>query len=366
MQRLTRRSLIGRAVAAGAGATVLSSFGPIPSATASASPEAHPAYDPGFLKGTVVSGGSGAFSVSSELGGVQLVSVPDPSLVWKQGSQGGLLAVGDVVSARGDRQADGSLQVSAAWVDIHNVEATVVQAGESQLQVKFLATHAASAAGSIGIIPSTEVFVLPYGEPTTGNRSGIQAGDIVRAVGYGDPTASSFVATRVFVVESASYSPPASGPDDQVTRSGPATPASYCNYTYGGITSWFSCNGYAACSCEYCSSSYLEMAWPLLTTCGGAGDNSGCNGNVCGSTCCPEVSNTYLSCGKEVAIYDPCSDKSVSVVVADNGPCVRCVSAYGCLEYHRVKFDLTQAAFSVLRPLSDGLTDVQATVSLPC
>ncbi len=103
------------------------------------------------------------------------------------------------------------------------------------------------------------------------------------------------------------------------------------------------------------------MAWPKLIECGGYVCDSGCNGNDCGSTCCPNLPDTV--CGQQVGIYGRCTGKTVFVQVADCGPCVRCVSSYGCQGYKTVKFDLTRAAFSAIAPLSYGLTDIQATVT---
>jgi hypothetical protein len=107
------------------------------------------------------------------------------------------------------------------------------------------------------------------------------------------------------------------------------------------------------------------MAWPKLIECNGSYlCDSGCNGNDCGSTCCPDLPD--VRCGGTVYIYDGCTGgKSVYCQVADCGPCVRCLSSpYGCDGYYRVKFDLTEAAFSAIAPLSYGLTDVQAAP--PC
>jgi hypothetical protein len=230
--------------------------------------------------GPVGGGGDGRFSVTGGDGSVQTITVPDPSLVWKQGVQGGALEAGDVVSVRGERQPDGSLQVSNAWVDIHTFQATILQTQPAQLSVSLAKSPGRSV--PITTIPITEVATPPAMEFVQGGNSQLGVGDIVQIVGFGSAAAGSFVATRVIVLESAAHPSTTSGPDDQVITG----PDGSC--TYYGITSYFDCNGYAACdNCVYCSSSYDQMAWPNLLECGGAHCNSGATETTAGARVVP-------------------------------------------------------------------------------
>src|SRR5947209_6599478 len=99
MQHLTRRSLIAQALAAGAGATVLSSVELNDVAGAEPSHERAAGYDPGYLAGTVLSRKrAGGFVVRAADGDKELIRVADQSVVWKKGAQGQLpLEPGDHV-----------------------------------------------------------------------------------------------------------------------------------------------------------------------------------------------------------------------------------------------------------------------------
>lgn len=351
MRQLTRRSLIGQALAAGAGASVLAGLDASSSrAAVSLEPDPATGYDPGFLMGTVVQvGGSGVYEVADPAGNVQTVSIASPSLVWKEGVQGGpAIAVGDPISARGVRASNAVLQVAGAWIDIQSMKATVAKSSASQLQVQV--DQFPGRTMPVAILPLSEIDAPPQGPFVQGNASQAGENDIIQLIGFGDLTAGSFVATRVFVLKSANYPALATGADDAASAT-----------QYYGIASYFDCSGNGACQgCITCESSYNQMAWPRMIHCGGSGTCiSDCGGNTCSASCCSGLPN--VECGHSVTIYGDCTHKQVTVRVADCGPCVYCKSSYGCNGYKTVKFDLTRSAFSAIAPLSYGLTDVSAT-----
>lgn len=351
MRQLTRRSLIGHALAAGAGGSVLLGLEARSSrAAVRLEPDPATGYDPGFLMGTVVqNGGSGIYEVADSAGNIQTISIARPSLVWKEGLQGGpAIAVGDAISARGVRAANAVLQVAGAWVDIQSMKATVMKSSATQLQVQVAQFPGRSM--PVAILPISEIDAPPQGAFVQGNASQVGENDIVQLIGFGDLTAGSFTATRVFVLKSASYPAIANGPDDAASGS-----------TYFGIASYFDCSGNGACQgCITCESGYNQMAWPRMIHCGGSGTCiSDCGGNTCSASCCSGLPD--VECGSGVRIYGRCTNKGVTVRVADCGPCVYCKSSFGCQGYKTVKFDLTRSAFSAIAPLSYGLTDVQAT-----
>src|SRR5436190_11440219 len=138
MQHVTRRSLIGRAFAAGAGATVFSSVDLDAVAGAEPSHDRAAGYDPGYVAGTVLSRQrAGRFIVRVADGTKEVIRVADQSVVWKKGTQGQLpLEPGDHIRARGLRGAGGALDVTGAWVDIHSFQAKVLNAEPSQFAVE--------------------------------------------------------------------------------------------------------------------------------------------------------------------------------------------------------------------------------------
>lgn len=368
MRQLTRRSLIGRALAAGAGASVLTGLeAGAAHGAVSLQPDPATGYDPGFLMGTIVSTSSfGTYEVADENGVVQKIAITDPGAVWKRGAQGRQgLSNGDPISARGTRDSGATLHVAAAWIDIQSLKVTVTKRGSTQLEVETAQWPGSSL--PVGILPVSEIFAPPNTQAAAGDASAVGVGDVVQLIGFGDLTGGAFTATRLFVLKSIAHPATGGGPDDQVLKGAPvaqgATPYVTCPYTYYGITTYFDCSGNGACnSCNYCSSSYNQMAWPEMNYCGGSGlcapDCSGC------ASCCSGL--PQIVCGSTVNIYGRCTHKGVSVTVADCGPCVHCVSPFGCQGYRTVKFDLTRAAFSAIAPLSYGMTDIQATVYLRC
>jgi hypothetical protein len=259
------------------------------------------------------------------------------------------------------------LAITEAWVDIHSFQATVLSAERSRLAVELLrwpgrelpiAIHAGSTVGKHG------------GGILRGDTSHLRKNDSLQVIGYGDLAAGNFVATRVFVFEAAD-APLPPGPEATLPSRGPipAAQRALCPRYHYGITSWFDCT-VGACgdgTCPRCNSSYNQMAWPRLKYCSGSGEcNADCGGNTCHATCCTSPRLPTVRCGIAVPIHNQCNGKTVKCVVTDCGPCVRCLSPYGCKGFKTVKFDLTAAAFSKIAPLSSGLADVRATTYARC
>lgn len=368
MQDVTRRALVGQAFAAGVGATVFSSVELTDVAGAEPSHDRAAGYDPGYVAGTVLGAKrGGGFVVRVADGTKETIRVADQSVVWKKGTQGHLsLEPGDYIRARGLRGTGGVLTVNDAWVDIHSFQAKVLSAERSQFAVELsrwpgrqvpIAIQANSTLGKQG------------GGVVIGEASHLRANDALQVIGYGDLGGGTFVATRVFVFEArgAMQSPgaevtlPSGGP-------APASPRGRCRHYHYGITSWFDCS-MGACDgdCPRCNSSYNQMAWPRLRYCSGPGEcNADCGGNTCDASCCTRPRLPSVKCGRTVPIHNPCNGKSVKCVVTDCGPCVRCLSTFGCKGFKTVKFDLTAAAFSRIASLSSGLACARATTYHPC
>jgi len=294
--------------------------------------------------------------------------------------------------ARGRRRSDGTLDVSRAWVDIRNFPAEITYAGRSELTTRIPGGDGRALPMRIRVAADTEVDHPGIGHFVRGDVSHLQESDIVQIVGYGDPVAGTFTATRMFVLASARWpSPPPPDPDPEyvLPARGPRLPGPdpVCPYYWYGIASWFCCGGVLACGatctgsncgnpcggtsglcdsgCPTCRTDYNQMAWPQLECCCECCQCiSDCGGNTCSTTCCSGL--PLQKCGTSIPIYDACTGGSVTAVITDCGPCVYCRSSYGCQGFTRVKFDLTACAFSAIAPLGYGLTDVQATTYSPC
>jgi hypothetical protein len=157
------------------------------------------------------------------------------------------------------------LHVASAWIDIQSIKATVVKAGATQLEVQIDQWPGRSI--PVAILPTSEIDAPPQGPFVTGQASAVGVGDIVQLIGFGDLTAGTFAATRLFVLSSATYPAISGGPDDQVVTGAlqPGSPSNYCPVTYYGIASYFDCSDNGACvGCNPCYSSYDQMAWPEM------------------------------------------------------------------------------------------------------
>ena len=368
MQHVTRRSLIGQAFAAGAGATVFSSVDLNDVASAEPSHHREAGYDPGYLSGTVLSSRrSGGYVVSAADGSKDIIRVADQSVVWKKGTQGQLpLEPGDHVRARGLRGADGALAVTGAWVDIQNFQATVLGADRSQFAVELSRWPGRQL--PIGVQANSTVR-KQGGGTVRADTSHLRKNDACQVIGYGNLAAGTFVATSVFVFAArGALSPP--GPEAALPSRGPApaAPGALCRHYWYGIASWFDCSvGACDSGCPRCNSNYNQMAWPRLKYCSGPGECvTDCGGNACNGSCCTHPRLPPVKCGTTVPIRKECSTNHVNCVVTDCGPCVRCVSPFGCKGFKTLKFDLTAAAFSKIAPLNAGLADVRATTYAPC
>lgn len=368
MQHVTRRSLIGQAFAAGAGATVFSSVELTGVADAEASRDPAAGYDPGYVAGTVLSRKrAGGFVVRVAGGTKETIRVADQSLVWKKGTDGQFpLEPGDHIRARGLPSASGVLAVARAWVDIQSFQAKVRSAERSQFVVEL--SRWPGRQMPIGI-QANSTLGKQGGEVVTGEASHLRANDAVQVIGYGDLAGGTFVATRVFVFE-ARGAPLSRGAEVTLPSREPTEASSHarCRHYHYGITSWFDCS-MGACDgdCPRCNSNNNQMAWPRLKYCSGPGEcDADCGGNTCDASCCTHPRLPSVKCGTTVPIHNQCNGKTVKCVVTDCGPCVRCMSAFGCKGFKTIKFDLTAAAFSKIAPLNSGLACARATTYGPC
>jgi hypothetical protein len=263
-------------------------------------------------------------------------------------------------------RSDGALGVTGAWVDIHSFQATVLSAEPWRFAVEVprwpgrqlsIGVQANSAVGQRG------------GEVVRGNTSHLRQNDGLQVIGYGDLVAGTFRATRIFVFEGRDATP-SGGTDAAFPSREPTSKSStgLCRHFWFGLTSWFDCSiGACEGNCPTCNSNFNQMAWPRLRYCSGGGVcDADCGGNTCNASCCTHPRLPIVHCGTHVPIHNPCNGKSVKCVVTDCGPCVRCVSPFGCKGFRTIKFDLTAAAFSKISPLSSGLADVRATTWSRC
>src|ERR671933_2657325 len=121
MPAYTRRELLGRALLAGAGASVVGSLAPEDVRGAGSAGPTAP--DPLFLAGQVVTlKSSGLLTVIDEGGRPRAAQLSSESQVWKRAAWGlDPLARGDCIYASGALAPDGVFGVSKIWVGIDNV-----------------------------------------------------------------------------------------------------------------------------------------------------------------------------------------------------------------------------------------------------
>src|SRR5438105_11913615 len=119
----TRRELIGRALLAGAGATIA---GALPSGTALATADSGPdsAFDPSFLSGQIVSMRSGGrLTIVEAEDRIRAAQLRGGTQIWKRAVWGGQLDVGDCLYATGVLGSDGIFGIDRMWIGIESVVA---------------------------------------------------------------------------------------------------------------------------------------------------------------------------------------------------------------------------------------------------
>ncbi len=402
MIRQSRRQFLGRALAAGAGATVLEPFvvgdpdaRAVPAGTLYNTPNVD--SDPNFLLGRVVDTGSGGTIAVLDPQGCSHVTLAKPDsggTTWKLGVLNALPVVsGDVIYARGTPGSDGVFAFNRLWANIDNFRAEVIAVGASSLSLLELKTGQALTV-NVGNVTKT---ILPDGTQQMGSVSGVQVGDPLQIVSAGDNASGERWATEitslnaldsVIAQDQATHSELSPASSQRVAT--PDQPCCGCQ-TYHGVTSWFccgsTCSQCAACgatcdcgsatsccgcgstgACSGCCSCYSGLnaiAWPLIYECNG----SGC-GN-CGNTCGPYSGNCQVytlpreNCCVCHYVARECTSVGLTCRVRDCGPTIHCVSAVCCGET-KVAWDLTPCAYSALADLSSGLMAVSVSTSYSC
>lgn len=352
-ESLTRRQLLGRAMLAGAGTTIIQGltaadkFDPAQATT-------DPAVDPNFVMGQVVSydSASGALQILDLDLQVRAAQLTSASQIWKQGLWNtNQLAQSDCIMSRGLLDPNNTLMIDEIYADIRSFQGALSSVSASSVSI------VQSGGGTItaGVTNLTQVNVA--GQTTTGSTQGLAPGQYANLIGYGDPSMGALVATLIIgpSIDTGGEPPPVVG-----------SPGTGCTaITYNHSTTWFCCgNVTSACgancahtgpgSCGNCRADKRQMAWPNLST---TSCNSTCN---CGGNCCRSIRS--VGCGALVDLYNPCRNKIVyNVYVADCGPCVHCVSP-PCDNLDAVTFDLTPCTFTALgAPLSQGIQACSAT-----
>jgi hypothetical protein len=356
---LTRRQLIGGAILAGAGATVAQSLSPVgrfDPAQAATDPDS----DPNFLMGQVVSydAASGALQVVDLDLQVRAARLGSASQVWKQGLWNSVpVSLNDCIMSRGALDSQNTLQVDQLYVGIQSFKGQLASVSSSSVSL----TQPGGSVISAAVTGVTQVNA--GGQTVTGSVSGLATGQYVVLVGYGDPSAGSLVATLIVAPAADAGTDPA----PVVVSSGLACTTT----TYGFLATFFCCgNVSSACgkncagsgsgACGDCRADKHHMAWPHLST-------TGCN-VTCDSSCTPPGTTFCcrtvgkLACGNSVSLHNPCLNKSVTATVHDCGPCVHCISPFGCHNRQAVVFDLTPCTFTALGgTLSSGIQTCNAT-----
>lgn len=325
VDQITRRTLLTRALVAGAGATVLGSFRDSAAAAVGADARSTqlPVIDPNFIAGRVVGSDRAGLVVQDPDLQLRRVSVGAASEVWREGVWGaGGLRSGDCIYARGSLQPDDTLVVDKAWVAIFNHYGTVQRASARSMDFVIR--------GGQEVSVSASPFVADF--------SSLTAGQGVQVIGF-EGSSGELAATLVVPdLLDATPSPQEIAPDSSLL----------------GVGSWQCCGGVNGCgsqdcainrccpppsshgACSTCRTDQAGVAWPHLTT--------GCVASCI--SCC--FTPTALACGHIVTITNSCTNKSTNCPVNDCGPNARCVVANRCKGYQVVKWDLTACSFTAV------------------
>jgi hypothetical protein len=327
MNSLTRRRLLQRAAAAGVGASVFETFSTAPEAGAT-SPRQLPLIDPAFVAGRVMEVGTkGAARVLDHHSAVREVRFDDASNTWREGQWGRTgLAEDDCIYARGELEADGTLHVLKAWIDIDNFLATLVDLTSKGAVVRPLA----GGDEEVAFGPTTRF--LGFGGLSDAVPQALRPGSPVQVISFGK-TPERQTAHRVILLAT-------DGPLETPTEASANTaPLSATSVDIYGVSSWECCGGHQGCGSSgrcasnglgYCNNGRdcftdrMGMAYPVLP-----GKNSTCNTSCLppGATkCCPVMPQLY--CGFVGSITNVCTGQYAFVSIVDHGPCTRSIAAF--------------------------------------
>lgn len=359
MDRLTRRTLLTRALLAGSGATVVAAVGSGASRAddrpAAERTSLDPTFDPNFVAGRIVEAAAGTLVVLDPDAEFRRVRLGPQGRVWREGLWTYALGVDDCIYARGKVGHDGVLDIANAWVSIVNLAGALVRGSARSLTIDLHRDDLSPV--SIELAPGA---MMENGKPAASGVPLLRSGTALRVIGFESRSTREVVAT--FVAGSANGTPLPVEQSPLVTATGKI---------YYGVASWQCCGGVNGCGSECCSCSPKRccpppashgacgtcrtdrhgIAWPYLTT--------GCTAPC--SSCC--VGLDRLACGAPVTVTNMCNQQkgSYSVPVNDCGPNIRCVAATRCKGYQVVKWDLTACTFTAIGGnLAAGLIDTQA------
>jgi hypothetical protein len=366
MPPYTRRELLGRALLAGAGASVVGSLAP--EDLRGADPAGPTAPDPLFLAGQVVTLKSGGLlTVIDEGGRPRAAQLSSESQVWKRAAWGlDPLARGDCIYASGVLAPDGVFGVSKIWVGIDNVYGTVRDRAPGLLLLDVAGKHVEAA-----IVDRTQVQTRD-GNFVGGDGHSPEIGALIQVIGFHDGPGR-FTASRIWPLDpngtlSTIEQEPIVGTPQQVG------PLILCPTTWKGLTSFFCCgtNGNVCgwnctnagppwCTNQTCSNTGHYMAWKNIAQ----GSTRFCNAQ-CGNCCDNTLSQ--VQCGTTGHLYNPCQGKSDTVPIVTCGPNMSCLpTGFGCDNRKAIKFDVTPCSFVTLGgSLTAGHVTCDVTIYFPC
>jgi hypothetical protein len=301
MDRLSRRTFLGRALLAGAGATLfkphvaLASV-PVSSVTGGA---ADPDYDPGFIAGEILAMSNNALTILDGDDHVRQVRLSSLSHTWKSGTWDVLpLSVGDCTYVRGIPALDGSIDVDRLWVGIRSIATEVLSVALDS----FVIGLPNGEEDTVLVTPSTQVET-PSGTWGMGAAGSLTPGQAIQLIAFRDSLGGPLTATKVFLF----VDEPAAGEESAVDST-----------TFFRFGTWYCCGGYPACgsgsdclpgsgTCGVCRTDRHQTAYPRLST---------TNCEKCGTlNCCKAL--PQRACGASASIVNPCNNKSVSVHIQD-------------------------------------------------
>lgn len=347
MDRLSRRSFLGRALLAGAGATLFKPHEvlagvPVADVTGGA---VDPDYDPGFIAGKIIALSKDGLTILDFDDQVRQASLSSSSHTWKNGVWDLLpLSVGDCTYVRGIPSPDGSVDVDRIWVDIQSISTEVLAVALDSLTIRLPNGQEQT----VLVTPTTQVET-PTGDWVTGTVGGLTSGQAIQLIAFGDSSGGLPTATTVFVVSDR----PVPGGEEVAAASS----------TFLVLGTWYCCGGMQACgssgsclpgsgACGVCRSDRKQTAYPRLST---------TNCEKCGTLdCC--LALPMRACGASATILNPCNSKSVSVRIQD---CIGDTSSHpavGCKNRHCRVLDLTPCAFSAIASLDAGIINMNITV----
>lgn len=347
MDRLSRRSFLGRALLAGAGASFFhphevlasSSFaGPLGSLD--------PDYDPGFIAGTIIASSGGVLTILDDDDLVRQARLTSTSQTWKAGIWDvSPPSVGDCTYVRGAPSLDGSIDVERLWANIQSITTEVIAVATDSFTIRL----SNGLEKTVLVTPLTEVET-PTGDWITGSVTTLTSGQTIQLIGFTDSQEGQLTATKVFVFLDA---PIPDGEEPAVS-----------SVTFLKLGTWYCCHGAHACgssgmclsgdgACGVCRSSRRQTAYPRLST---------TNCEQCGSAaCCLELPRR--ACGASATILNPCNNRSVNVRIQD---CIGSTDAnhpaVGCRNRHCRVLDLTPCAFSEIGNLDAGVLNMNITL----